>query len=178
MDECVSPGAAGGLPSDPESQAGDCPVCGQRGRKVGRKTLDHLLTDAARLRLEAAATYRFCASPDCDVVYFAPNGAPFLQGDLTVRVGLKAKEPPVPLCYCFGYTEADIARDLATKGTTSIPTDITARIKAGECACEVRNPQGSCCLGNVAMAVKRLQSRQRQALPAELRPSPTAEAAE
>jgi hypothetical protein len=31
-------------------------------------------------------------------------------------------------------------------------------MKAGNCACEVRNPQGACCLGNVAAVVKRLKS--------------------
>jgi hypothetical protein len=29
---------------------------------------------------------------------------------------------------------------------------ITALVKAERCACEVKNPQGSCCLGNVAAA--------------------------
>jgi hypothetical protein len=29
-------------------------------------------------------------------------------------------------------------------------------VKAGNCACEVRNPQGSCCLGNVQATVKQV----------------------
>ena len=35
--------------------------------------------------------------------------------------------------------------------------DIDAGIQAGQCACDLRNPQGSCCLGNVRGLVKRLE---------------------
>jgi hypothetical protein len=31
----------------------------------------------------------------------------------------------------------------------AIVDDIKAGIKAGQCACDLRNPQGTCCLGNV-----------------------------
>lgn len=30
-----------------------------------------------------------------------------------------------------------------------LSADITAGIRAGQCACDLRNPQGICCLGNV-----------------------------
>jgi hypothetical protein len=33
--------------------------------------------------------------------------------------------------------------------------EIKAGIKTGQCACDIRNPQGSCCLGNVSAVVKR-----------------------
>ena len=35
--------------------------------------------------------------------------------------------------------------------------DIHAGINAGQCACDLRNPQGSCCLGNVRGLIKRLE---------------------
>jgi len=31
---------------------------------------------------------------------------------------------------------------------------ITALVRAGRCECEVKNPQGSCCLGNLAAIAK------------------------
>ena len=34
--------------------------------------------------------------------------------------------------------------------------DIDAGIKTGQCACDLRNPQGSCCLGNVRGLIQRL----------------------
>ena len=30
---------------------------------------------------------------------------------------------------------------------------VEAGIRAGKCACDIRNPQGSCCLGNVRAVV-------------------------
>jgi hypothetical protein len=64
----------------------------------------------------------------------------------------------VPVCYCFDITAADLRKDIATTGGTGIPEMITAEVKAGHCACQVKNPQGSCCLGNVSKALKRIQS--------------------
>lgn len=158
MDECCA-----------LSQARDaraCPECGARGKDVGLVTLEHLLTPEALRRLDRGASYRFCATRDCDTVYYADGLLPFHQADLTVRVGLKAKEPPVPVCYCFGFTEDHIAAQLASTGRSTIAQEITARVKAGECACEVKNPQGSCCLGNVAVATKRLSAQHQARTPA------------
>lgn len=131
-----------------------CPVSDTVGLGVELLTLRALLKPEALRRLDGT-NYRFCSASDCDVVYFdAQHGSLFIKGDLTVRVGLKEREPPVPLCYCFGYTLADVQSDMATRGRTDIPAIITAEIKAGHCACEVRNPQGTCCLGTVRTAVK------------------------
>jgi hypothetical protein len=35
-------------------------------------------------------------------------------------------------------------------GATAVRDMITREVKAGHCACEVRNPTGRCCLGDVA----------------------------
>ena len=45
--------------------------------------------------------------------------------------------------------------EIRDTGKCTILQHITAEVKAGNCACEIRNPQGSCCLGNVNAAVKR-----------------------
>ena len=135
-----------------------CPLSGTVGPRVDRITLKALLRPDALRRLDGT-TFRFCPAADCDVVYFDPRTRSiFTNGDLAVRVGLKVRDHPVPLCYCFGYSLADIQRDLAARGTTEIPSRITAEIKAGHCACEVRNPQGICCLGEVTKAVKSFTS--------------------
>jgi DNA-binding transcriptional MerR regulator len=93
------------------------------------------------------------------VVYFAAvAGAIFTADALRVRVGLKVKDDPVPLCYCFGFEETDARAEIALTGRTTIPQRITAFIKQGMCACEERNPSGACCLGEVNKAVKRLMA--------------------
>jgi len=61
------------------------------------------------------------------------------------------------VCYCFAITEKDIRRELLETGHSSASEHITALVKADRCACEVKNPQGSCCLGNVAETTKELK---------------------
>jgi hypothetical protein len=121
-------------------------------------TLKALLTRDALGRLDGNA-YRFCPGPGCDVVYFdSAADSVFRKHDLRVRVGLKEREDPIPICYCFDITAADLRREIATRGVTDAPTMIAAEVRAGHCACEVRNPQGSCCLGNVSRALDAIES--------------------
>jgi hypothetical protein len=111
----------------------------------------------AFLDVVARPGFLFCASPDCDVVYFHPGGRELRGGDLRIPVVQKGAQG-APLCYCFGFTQAMVEEELRACGDCAIVQRIAAEVKAGNCACEVRNPQGSCCLGNVASVVKRLKS--------------------
>ena len=46
------------------------------------------------------------------------------------------------ICYCFGYTEADIARDYrANGGRSAILARVTEAKKNGNCRCEDRHPE-------------------------------------
>jgi len=135
-----------------------CPVSRSIGWKVDLITVKALLKGNALHRLEGKA-YRFCPEPDCDVIYFdGETDSLFEKRDLQVRVGLKESDDPVPVCYCFDITLAELRKDIATTGRTGIPEMIAAEVRAGHCACEVKNPQGSCCLGNVSKALKSIQS--------------------
>lgn len=101
--------------------------------------------------------FLFCRTAYCAVVYFHPNGETIKRSDLRIRVGLKEALDPVPVCYCFGFTERMLLDEIQASGHTTIPQRIAAEVEAKHCACEVRNPQGSCCLGNVKAAEKRAQ---------------------
>jgi hypothetical protein len=80
----------------------------------------------------------------------------FRKRDLAVRVGLKEPDDPTaPACYCFGWTPRKILEELERTGKSTVIEQIKAQVKAGNCYCEVTNPQGSCCLGNVAKAVQK-----------------------
>ncbi len=136
--------------SVPAAKPGHCPACGRKGKSVGVLTVKSLVRAHARV---ASDTYSFCGKPDCDVVYFS-DSAIFLRPDLKVRVGIKESTDPAPLCYCFEYTRADIRRDIEEFGRTKIPDEIKAEIEGGFCACEVKNPSGACCLGDVNRAVE------------------------
>jgi len=132
-----------------------CPVCGQRGMTVGRLTLGALLKADRRPQIPNQPEVCFCKTATCDVVYFLPGGALFRKNNLAVRVGLKEPEnPAAPACYCFGWTPEKIQAELTATGRSTVVEQIKAQVKAGNCYCEVTNPQGSCCLGNVAKAVQ------------------------
>jgi hypothetical protein len=107
------------------------------------------------LELVSKTGFLFCRTRDCGTVYFHADGETLKKIDLRVRVGLKETLDPVPVCYCFGFTERMLLEEIQASGHTMIPQRISAEIKAEHCACEVRNPQGSCCLGNVKAAEKR-----------------------
>jgi len=130
-------------------------VCGQRGTSVARITLGALLRPEHRPQIPAQEAFCFCRTPTCEVVYFAPGRVVFRKHDLSVRIGLKEPgDPAVPVCYCFGWTPEKIRAELAATGRSTAIDQIKAQVKAGNCYCEVTNPQGACCLGNVAKAVQ------------------------
>ncbi len=131
-----------------------CPMTGQETKPVGRKTVESLVKPEAKESL-TPQPYYFCNAPDCDTVYVSALGDHIVTKDmLTVRVGIKETEDPVPLCYCFGYDQKDVRDDIRQTGKTDIQRKITERVRAGECRCEETNPSGGCCLGDVAKAIK------------------------
>lgn len=142
-------------PAAPSSSPAKCPQCGESGRAVETVTLKHMVKPEF-LDAVNKAGFQFCRSADCDVVYFHQNGERLTKADVRVRVGLKEAEDPVPICYCFGFTEAMAKREIESTGQCTIPNRISTEMKKDLCACEIRNPQGSCCLGNVTAAIKRL----------------------
>ncbi len=132
-----------------------CPACGQRARKVERLTMEHLLRPGLIPRI-GEPQYYFCETATCPVVYFpyGAGAASFQKPDLSVRVGLKETEDPVPICYCFGITRKEIWDEIDETGASTITNRIKAEVQAGNCACEVKNPSGKCCLGNITRTVK------------------------
>ena len=135
-----------------ESTPTTCPVCGNRGSKVERVTLDSLLTPAAAARI-ADTQYRFCDNPECEIVYFDEADSTFAKADLTVRVGVKERTAPRHVCYCFDHTIEEIEAEVRDTGRSSVLDDIKTRMKTA-CWCDTRSPQGVCCLGTVSKYVK------------------------
>ena len=117
-----------------------CPITLTPGKPVKLVTLKALLKPGALAQLEPSATFRFCDAPDCPVVYFS-EAQTFTTDDLLVPVYQKHPVGGALICSCFGHTAADLERD------PSLKEAIRAHTKANRCGCEVRNPQGACCLG-------------------------------
>lgn len=135
--------------------AANCPANGTEGSRVDVHTVKALLTTAALQRFEPGE-YRFCAAPTCDVVYFDAEGRTFSTSDVEVGVWQKQIQGDRVICYCFGENESDMRTEIARDGGSRAVERVRAHIQAGRCACEVRNPRGVCCLGDVTAAVKRL----------------------
>jgi copper chaperone CopZ len=137
-----------------------CPQCGQRGKPVDRLTIKAML--AVPLTQVRPVTYLFCRTADCPVVYFAEDGEQtFTTAEVRERVHQKEPDADdVFVCYCFRHTPKSIRAEWVTTGHSTVVDAINAGIQAGQCACEVRNPQGSCCLGNVRAVVKRVTTAQ------------------
>src|SRR5262245_17281484 len=133
-----------------------CPACRGASRSVTHRTILLMLKPSLLDRVRERV-WQFCPVADCRVVYFAEDGDPvFTTEDLRVRVGLKEQEDPIPLCYCFGFEEADVREEVARTSRSTVPQKISALIKLGLCACETRNPSDACCLGEVIKTVTRL----------------------
>ena len=104
---------------------------------------------------------RFCRTPTCDVLYYGADGRMVEKDKARVRVGVKETDDPVALCYCFNFSRADVRREVAETGSCGIPARITTEVRAGRCACEVKNPSGACCLGEVNQVVKIVENAAR-----------------
>ncbi|MBA3943932.1 MAG: copper chaperone Copz family protein [Herpetosiphonaceae bacterium] len=137
----------------PQLPAAICASCHHQGKAVSGQTVKALL--AASLREVADGPYLFCPTPTCRVVYFAADHSHhFTTDQLRERVYQKVPtDPTVWACYCFRHTVGDI--HMATLADRqAIIVDIMVGIQAGQCACDLRNPQGACCLGNVRSLAK------------------------
>jgi len=131
-----------------------CPLCGNPGRKVTAVTLDQHVP--APLRAAIGNDAAFCLNQTCAVVYCNPQGTTVRKGQTLSAVTQKDPGDGVLVCYCFGFKRGDLRKDIAESGQTDIPARIRQGIADGRCDCERKNPQGACCLGNIAGVVNEI----------------------
>lgn len=106
--------------------------------------------------------YLFCHNPTCAVVYYSADQQEVFTTD-HVRERVYQKHPDddaVFVCYCFRHTAGQI-RVADSHTRAAILKDINMGIQTDQCACDLRNPQGSCCLGNVRALIARLEDKSR-----------------
>lgn len=121
-----------------------CPTNGKAGKRVEAQIVKAMLN--LPLNMLRNVEYRFCPDPDCPTVYYSADGVQtFAEADLRERVYQKhPQDADVFVCYCFRHTLGEILAD-----GKRVAAEINLGVKNGQCACDIRNPQGSCCLGNV-----------------------------
>lgn len=111
-------------------------------------TLEALVRPEALARL-GGGNVDFCPTADCATVYFSEDQA-LHQDDVSVPVFQKQAAGDRVVCYCLGIQENRIREEVESTGISSAADRIRALVQSGECRCEVVNPQGTCCLGQVS----------------------------
>lgn len=136
---------------------GACPTNHQVGKALDSLTLKAML--AVPLTALRSTEYLFCPDPQCATVYYSADGTQLFD-EITLRDQVYQKHPredEVLVCYCFRHTIGSIWAELRATGMSTVVDSINKGIQEGKCACDIRNPQGSCCLGNVRALIKQLR---------------------
>lgn len=126
-----------------------CPECGSTCKSVGIWTLYHQVRFPENQAL-IIDDYYFCPAKACSVGYFSNAGNIIPKQHLR---SYQANQTDL-LCYCFDIGTEQYLSALKAQRAEPIKDFVMQRTKTGECACEIRNPSGQCCLANF----KRLQN--------------------
>ena len=135
-----------------------CPGCGEKGKPVSLATVGAVAkTEVEAVKL-SAQEYKLCRNRGCPVVYYAEK-VQLEKKDLRVPVNFKEQDYEGPVCYCFNHTVMSIRAEILAKGHSTAQGMITREVKDGRCACEVKNPAGTCCLGDVTRSVQAVMAQ-------------------
>ena len=133
----------------------ECPLSGTLSNKVLHETLDNLVVQDKRHLISGEVQYYYCNEPDCPDVYFSNEEVPvFEKSDLIVKVFSKDNGEDVHVCYCFDWTRKRLTDQIKNEGKSTAFDEITEEVKAGRCECEIKNPKGACCLGDIQNFLK------------------------
>ncbi len=123
---------------------GQCPNCAQKGKKIARDAMIHHVDDIAFLRDEF--DYFVCKNSHCDTVYFSIVSE-FDVHQLNKEVGYKnSSTQKANICYCYNINKEELH--------TNTAGIIETKMEEYPCACEQRNPYGTCCLGEIKKLLK------------------------
>ncbi len=126
-----------------------CPLCNTRKQAVDAITLKHWLV-ASLVPLIGEGPFFFCDTKDCAVIYFSrDHSIQYTKEHLRDRIASKEASGPATVCYCFGVSKEMISEEILNTGKSAYLSWIGKEVKQGNCACEIRNPAGNCCLGEV-----------------------------
>jgi Zinc binding domain len=125
----------------PKATAQACPQCGTSCKNVEMRTLYHQVRFPENQGI-ISDSYYFCPSKDCATAYFSTIGKSIPKQHLTTHKNIQNDK----LCYCFDIDAAGYQAALSTNHSETIKNFVIQRTKSGECACEIRNPSGQCCL--------------------------------
>lgn len=120
-----------------------CPECGATCKSVDMPTLYHQVRFPENQSI-VIDSYYFCAAKICPVGYFSTAG--YTVPKLHLRCYQAIQNDA--LCYCFDINTEQYVSALIVQRAEAIKAFVMQRTQNGECACDIRNPSGQCCLVN------------------------------
>ena len=126
-------------------QAAQCPCCGTSAKPVDRVTLIHQVVAPFNQQLPADDFF-FCASAACSTLYFSDAGAVIEVSQVRGEVGQKSTKPDRVICYCFDIHHSRVIEEIEQTGASASKAFVVEQTKLKNCACDIRNPSGKCCL--------------------------------
>ena len=124
-----------------------CPECEQIQKSVTIETLLHNIVSPLNQTIDEQ-NYFFCSNSACKTVYFGENGKQFRVESIRGEVGQKQTSNSRIICYCFDVTAQQVLNEIENTGESSSKKFVISQTKAKLCACDIRNPSGTCCLAN------------------------------
>lgn len=124
-----------------------CPHCDCRAAPVDFPTVRFAVRQPFAIADLVDHDWAVCTTPDCSIYYFAVDAPDrtIAVGDLRRMPATKSADEDATFCFCFDLPRATV-RGLDALAAIAY---VRARVAAGECACDVLNPSGSCCLGSI-----------------------------
>lgn len=120
---------------------GICPKCGVSCKSVENKTLYHQVIFPEN-QAAFQEKYYFCPAKECPVGYFSSTGHIIPKRSLRTHQEIEVDK----LCYCFDINTEQYLSALKANNADAIKNFVIQKTKSGDCACEIKNPSGQCCL--------------------------------
>ena len=118
-----------------------CPTCGVSCKSVEHKTLYHQVTFPEN-QAAFQEKYYFCPARECPAGYFSSTGHIIPKHSLRTYQEIEDDK----LCYCFDINAEHYLSALNANNAEKIKNFVIQKTKSGDCACDIKNPSGQCCL--------------------------------
>jgi len=135
MSSCCSSGTS--------SSVLDCPKCSISSKNISMKTIFHQVRFPEILEIKEGK-YHYCVEKTCSVGYFSQEGVIIPKEQLRAF----GEHQNNKLCYCFDVNTEQYINALKGNSADKIKKFVIQKTKSGDCACEIRNPSGQCCLAS------------------------------
>ncbi|QFY43935.1 hypothetical protein F6R98_15925 [Candidatus Methylospira mobilis] len=128
-------------------------MCGISCKDVENKTLCHQVRFPENYEL-SSEKYYFCPSKECTVGYFSSTGHIIPKQRLRTYQEINDDK----LCYCFDINADQYLSALHANNSDAVKSFVIQKTKSGDCACDIKNPSGQCCLAKFKI-LERLGAR-------------------